>query len=52
MEKMNSEEEVYWCQSVGSSISGKDFEKLSKGLVDKISRFFENNLKIESEPVH
>ena len=35
-----------------SAISGKDFGKLSKNLIDKISRFFENNLKIESEPVH
>lgn len=35
-----------------ASISGKDFDKLSKGLIDKISRFFENNLKVESETVH
>lgn len=35
-----------------AQISGKDFGKLSKSLVEKISKFFENNLKIESEPVH
>lgn len=35
-----------------AELSGKDFGKLSKGLVDKISKFFETNLEIQSESVH
>lgn len=35
-----------------AELSGKDFGQLSKGLIDKITRFFENNLEIQSEPLH
>lgn len=35
-----------------AEISGKDFGKLSKILLERINRFFEHNLAIEKELVH
>ena len=35
-----------------AELSGKDFGKLSKSLLEKITKFFEHNLQIESESVH